>query len=59
MNKKGGDIYDKFYSFLDLYFSRLTKALPYSLSAIFCYCTPMTYKMILIDSRDALLVAQK
>lgn len=59
MNKKAGDIYDKFYSFLDLYFSRLTKALPYSLFVIFCYCTPVTGKKILIASRDALLVAQR
>ena len=60
MNKEGGDICDKFYRVLDLYFSRLIKALPYLLVGIlFCYCAPMICKKILTYSRNALLVAQK
>lgn len=45
MNKEGEDVRAKFYSFLDPYFSRLVKALPYSLFEILsCYCKPVMSK---------------
>lgn len=34
MNRKGGDVYDKFYGFLELCFSQHIKIVPYSLFEI-------------------------